>query len=206
MQQAGAPGIVEDRPYAPFRGRGDDGGRVGDFEGERARRFEEDGLGVRAKQRGDLAADARIEPLGFHAHGFEAAFAKAGGRAIGAVGEKEMVSGGDQAGDGERAGLQAVPGEPRVFCAFKVAHCRFEFAVHRQTHAAIGGLGAVEARFVPEQDGRGALQRRVHGDAAETVRARVDEARFGGGLVLFHAGAFAIGREGSEAQSVHEPS
>ena len=113
-----------------------------------------------------------------------------------------MIPGAHTARNRQRTGLQAIGREPRICCAFQLAHGRFQFAVYRKAHAAIGRLGSVKGIFRVEQNRRGALHRRIDRHASQPVAPRVNQPRF----EMLHQASVAIGRDGSEAHSVHDPS
>ncbi len=88
----GRPGVVHQDQRALVVGRRGDGGNVLHLERQRARRFEIDGARVRLHQVRDRAADQRIVIAHGDAVAGQGLIAELSGRAVGAVGDEQMVA------------------------------------------------------------------------------------------------------------------
>ena len=100
VEDAGAPGVVDDHDRARRVRRFGDGRHVGHFEGEGARRLDIDDPRALIDQFGDAAADQGIEIGGLDAEPAEEAVAEAPRGAVDVVRHQDTVAGLDEGEDG----------------------------------------------------------------------------------------------------------
>ncbi len=146
------PGIVQHHHRAGGMGGGGDRRDVLHFEGQRARRFGKDQLGVGLDQLGDAGADLRIEIGDLDPEALEDDFADLARRAVGAVDHQQVIAGiekrhqrGVDGGQSRRRGDGAVS-------AFQFGHRFFEGEGGRRAIApvidAVEGVGGLFLKFV----------------------------------------------------------
>ena len=164
---------IEHQRALVVRRRGD-GGNVLHLERQRARRFEVDGARIRLHQVGDRAADQRIVIAHGDAVAGQDLVAELPGRAVGAVGDEQMVARVHhrQQRRRDRREARRQQGDAGALRSFERQHGRFE---------RFGGRRAAPAVLIARAMGEKILGVRIeHGRGV--IDRRIDEAVIGAGL------------------------